>query len=186
MCIMLEKVDMKRKADWQDYDARMAHLEIRMGELQRACREQGIPIAIVFEGFSAAGKGTMIGKMISPLDPRGFKVYTMEKESEDDKMHPYLWRFATKMPAQGRIHIFDHSWYQGYPQVLQAEEIRQYERQYTDDGVVLIKFFLAITKERRSAFRHWKRARIQNGVSPKRIGRKIRIMIIIWSNTILC
>lgn len=145
MCIMLEKVDMKRKADWQDYDARMAHLEIRMGELQRACREQGIPIAIVFEGFSAAGKGTMIGKMISPLDPRGFKVYTMEKESEDDKMHPYLWRFATKMPAQGRIHIFDHSWYQGYPQVLQAEEIRQYERQYTDDGVVLIKFFLAIT-----------------------------------------
>ena len=50
---MLEKVDMNRKADWKDYDDRMAHLEIRMGELQRECRTLGIPIAIVFEGFSA-------------------------------------------------------------------------------------------------------------------------------------
>lgn len=142
---MLEKVDMNRKADWKDYDDRMAHLEIRMGELQRECRELGIPIAIVFEGFSASGKGTMIGKMIRPLDPRGFKVYTMGKASEDEKMHPFFWRYATKMPAKGRIHIFDRSWYQGYPKHLQTEEIRQFERQFTSDGTVLIKFFLAIT-----------------------------------------
>lgn len=144
---MLEKVDMNRKAEWNDYDDRMAHLEIRMGELQRECRQLGIPIAIVFEGFSASGKGTMIGKMIQPLDPRGFKVYTMEKESEDEKMHPYFWRYATKMPAKGRIHIFDRSWYLGYPRHLQTEEIRQYERQFTNDGTVVIKFFLAITKK---------------------------------------
>lgn len=144
---MLEKVDMNRKAEWNDYDDRMAHLEIRMGELQRECRQLGIPIAIVFEGFSASGKGTMIGKMIQPLDPRGFKVYTMEKESEDEKMHPYFWRYATKMPAKGRIHIFDRSWYLGYPGHLQTEEIRQYERQFTNDGTVVIKFFLAITKK---------------------------------------
>lgn len=144
---MLEKVNMNRKAEWNDYSDRMAHLEIRMGELQRECRELGIPIAIVFEGFSASGKGTMIGRMIQPLDPRGFKVYTMEKENEDEKMHPYFWRYATKMPAKGRIHIFDRSWYLGYPKHLQTEEIRQYERQFTNDGTVLIKFFLAITKK---------------------------------------
>lgn len=145
---MLDKIDMKKKADWQDYDARMAHLQIRMGELQRKCRELKIPIMILFEGFEASGKGTMINKMIQPLDPRGFRVFTMEKESEEDRMHPYFWRYCTKTPGKGRIHIFDRSWYQGLQDgQLSAEEIRQFERQFTDDGMVVIKFFLAITKK---------------------------------------
>lgn len=144
---MLEKIDEKKRADWPDYDDRMAHLEIRMGELQRQCKEMGIPIAIVFEGFESSGKGTMIGKMIQPLDPRGFKVYTMEKETEEQRMRSYLWRYATKMPAKGRIHIFDRSWYQGFAEELSAEEINRFEKQFTDDQVVLIKFFLAITKK---------------------------------------
>lgn len=145
---MLDKIDMKKEVKQQDYDARMAHLEIRMGELQRKCKELEIPIMIVFEGFEASGKGTMINKMIQPLDPRGFKVYTMEKESETDKMHPYFWRYCTKTPAKGRIHIFDRSWYQGIEQgIITAEEVRQFERQFTDDDMVVIKFFLAITKK---------------------------------------
>ena len=81
---MLKQIDLKKKAQWQDYDARMAHLRIQMGELQRKCKELGIPVTIVFEGFEAAGKGTMINRMIQPLDPRGFQVYTMEKEYEED------------------------------------------------------------------------------------------------------
>lgn len=145
---MLDKIEMKKKADWQEYDAKMAHLEIRMGELQRQCKNLGIPIMILFEGFEASGKGTMINKMIQPLDPRGFKVYTMEKETKEDQMHPYLWRYATKTPAKGRMYIFDRSWYQGLATGdLTAEEIRQFERQYTEDGMLIVKFFLAITKK---------------------------------------
>ena len=145
---MLDKIDMKKEADKQTYDARMAHLEIRMGELQRECKRLGIPVTIVFEGFEASGKGTMINRMIRPLDPRGFKVYTMEKETEEDRMHAYLWRYNIKMPAKGRIHIFDKSWYQGFPEGrISAEEIRRYEKQFTDDGMLLVKFFLAITKK---------------------------------------
>jgi polyphosphate:AMP phosphotransferase len=145
---MLDKINMKKEADKENYDVRMAHLEIRMGELQRECKELNIPIMIVFEGFEASGKGTMINRMIRPLDPRGFKVYTMEKETEEDRMHPYLWRYSIKTPAKGRIHIFDHSWYQGFSSgKLSAEEIRQFEKQFTDDGMLLVKFFLAITKK---------------------------------------
>ena len=145
---MLSQIDLNKKADWQDYELRMSQLELRMGELQRKCRELGIPIMILFEGFEASGKGTMIGKMIRPLDPRGFKVYTMEKEYEEDKMHPYLWRYSIKTPERGRIHIFDKSWYQGLEEGgVWYDEIRQYEKQFTDDGMVLIKFFLAITKK---------------------------------------
>ncbi len=145
---MLKQINLKKKAEWQDYDDRMAHLRIQMGELQRKCKELGIPVTIVFEGFEAAGKGTMINKMIQPLDPRGFQVYTMEKEYEEDMRHPYLWRYHIKMPARGRIHIFDHSWYQGLGDGrLTPEEVRLYEKQFTDDGMVLIKFFLGITKK---------------------------------------
>ena len=84
---MLDKVMMERKEVRKDYDERLAHLEIRMGELQRQCRSMGIPIVIVFEGFSASGKGTMIGRMIRPLDPRGFQVFTMEKETKEDSQN---------------------------------------------------------------------------------------------------
>ena len=111
---MLEKIDLKKKATWSDTDDRIKKLEIRIGELQRKCKDLGIPIMVLFEGYEASGKGTMIGRMIRALDPRGFQVFPMEKETEEDKMHPYLWRFFTKTPAKGRIHIFDKSWYQGY------------------------------------------------------------------------
>ncbi len=49
--LMLDKVMMERKEVRKDYDERLVHLEIRMGELQRQCRSMGIPIVIVFEGF---------------------------------------------------------------------------------------------------------------------------------------
>ena len=143
---MLEKIDLKKKAKWPDTDERIEKLEIRIGELQRRCKELGIPIMVLFEGYEASGKGTMIGRMIRALDPRGFQVFPMEKETEEDRMHPYLWRFFTKTPAKGRIHIFDKSWYQGYfSDVLTPEEIRQFEKQFVDDGNLIVKFFLAIT-----------------------------------------
>ncbi len=143
---MLEKIDLKKKANWEDTDERIKKLEIRIGELQRRCKELGIPIMVLFEGYEASGKGTMIGRMIRALDPRGFQVFPMEKETEEDKMHPYLWRFFTKTPAKGRIHIFDKSWYQGFfDDKLTPEEIRQFEKQFVDDGNLIVKFFLAIT-----------------------------------------
>ncbi len=107
----------------------------------------GIPIVIVFEGFSASGKGTMIGRMIRPLDPRGFQVFTMEKETKEDKRHPYLWRYATKMPAKGRIHIFDHSWYQGFRMFYRRTKSAGTKSSLPTMGLFLIKFFLAITKK---------------------------------------
>ncbi len=145
---MLEKINLKKKGDWKDFGERVKKLEVRIGELQRRAKELGIPVMVLFEGYEASGKGTMIGRMIRAFDPRGFQVFTTEKESEEDRMHPYLWRFFTKTPAKGRIHIFDKSWYQGYfSGKLTPEEIRQFEKQFTDDGNLIIKFFLAITRK---------------------------------------
>lgn len=156
---MLEKIDLSKKMGKKEYRQQMDMLGPKLGELQRKCKELRIPVIIVFEGFGAAGKGTMINRLIRPLDPRGFDVYAVSGESEEERMHPFLWRFWTKTPAKGRIAIFDRSWYRRvlidrFDGVTSTEqlgyaynEIVSFEQQLADDGNVIIKFFLDITKK---------------------------------------
>jgi len=72
--------------------------------LQRKCKEHGIPILIIVEGLSAAGKGTLINRIIQPLDPRGFKVSCIASPSRDEQLRPFLWRFGVVLqaPAESR------------------------------------------------------------------------------------
>jgi polyphosphate:AMP phosphotransferase len=151
--------------DKQKYKAIIPRLQLEVGELQRALREKGIPVMIVFEGWGAAGKGTQINNLMLSLDPRGFNVYLVKSPNEEEYMRPFLWRFWLRIPAAGRIAIFDRSWYRRVTtdrvegSVARTElmktfaEIRTFERQLTDGGTVIIKFFLHISKkEQRKRF----------------------------------
>lgn len=156
---MLEKIDLTKKMEKEEYEKRMKRLEPELGRLQRECRERKIPVMIVFEGYGASGKGAQIGALIYALDPRGFTVYPVNNETEEERLHPYLWRFWTKLPEAGRIALYDSSWYRrvlndrfdqktGEAKVLEAfDSILAFERQLTDGGIVLIKFFLDIDKK---------------------------------------
>lgn len=156
---MLEKIDLSKNLTKKEFSKMKDQLFAQLAFLQREAKALGIPVIIVFEGWGAAGKGTLINRLIQPLDPRGFSVYTTEKETEQESMHPFLWRFWTKTPAKGRITIFDRSWYRRVlndrfdgitteEQVGRAfDEITAFERQLTDDGNVMIKFFLHISKK---------------------------------------
>lgn len=127
--------------------------------LQREAKALGIPVVVVVEGWGASGKGALINNLILPLDPRGFLVYTIKDESEEEMRHPFLWRFMTKTPKKGEIAVFDRSWYR---RVLNEhiekkvdskkfdndiEEIKAFEKMLADDGVLIVKYFLHITKE---------------------------------------
>lgn len=156
---MLDQIDLTKKMEKDEYKARMENMMPRLSRLQRECKELGIPVMIVFEGFGAAGKGVQISKLISALDPRGFCVYAINGESKDEQLRPFLWRFWTKTPEKGRIAIFDRSWYRRvlvdrFDGVTTSkelsyayEEINSFERQLTDGGYVIIKLFLAIDKK---------------------------------------
>ena len=156
---MLEKLDLTKKMGKEEYKEKMEHLEKSLGKLQRRCKELNIPVMIAFEGFGAAGKGLQIGKLIQALDPRGFRVYAVKSETEEEKLHPFLWRFWTKLPEKGRIAIYDTSWYTRVlkdrfdkkvkkPELADAyESILSFEDQLTEDGMVIIKLFLAIDKK---------------------------------------
>ena len=163
---MLEKIDLSKKIDKDAYKERIREQSEKLGEMQRRCKDAGIPIMIVFEGMGASGKGTQINHLIQALDPRGFDVYANDKSTREERLHPFLWRFWTKLPAQGRIALFDRSWYrqvtmerfdgkiQETAMAGALKDIQSFERQLTDDGMVIIKLFLYISeKEQKKRFK---------------------------------
>lgn len=163
---MLEQMDLTKNIDKKTYKRRVKESVQKLGLLQRECRKAGIPIVIVFEGMGASGKGMQINRLIQALDPRGFHVYACNPSTREEKLYPFLWRYWTKTPARGQIAIFDRSWYRmvqvdrfdgltsedrlsdGYQDIL------SFEKQLSDDGTVIIKFFLYIDKkEQKKRFR---------------------------------
>ena len=162
---MLEKVDLTKKMSKEEYKRKMDHLEGRLGQLQRQCKELKIPVLIVFEGFGASGKGLQIGYLIQSMDPRGFQVFPIKNDTEEERMHPFMWRFWTKTPERGRIAIFDGSWYRRVlidrfekrtkeKDISRAfQSINSFEEQLSDDGNVIVKLFLDIDqKEQKKRF----------------------------------
>jgi polyphosphate:AMP phosphotransferase len=155
---MLETVDLSATLIKSDYKKLRDDLDIQLAQLQREARQANIPIVVVFEGWEAAGKGTLLGQLLQALDPRGFKVHSIGPPTEEERFRPPMWRFWRRLPARGTIAIFDQSWYSqpllgqivdGLPEhdrLLAYEHIRILERQWSDDGVLIVKFFLHISK----------------------------------------
>ena len=149
-----------------DYEVQIEALSRELGRLQREIRAQGIPVIIVFEGWEASGKGTAINSMLLALDPRGFQVHTVQPPTKEERLHPHLWRFWKKLPQAGNIAIFDRSWYDKLfdPNSKRGRgdavtDILAFERTLTDSGLLLLKFFLHISKEEQA--RRFKKLRAQ-------------------------
>ena len=137
----------------------MPALAKRLYAVQKQSWDAGIPVVILFEGWDAAGKGTSIQRLSRHLDPRGYKLYPIREARTYEKKHPWLWRFWLKLPARGELAVFDRSWY-GRVMVERVEnlipergwrrayrDILDFERTIADDGHLIIKFFLHISKE---------------------------------------
>lgn len=156
---MLESLDLSVKMKKAAYREAIGPLREALRDTQRAVRAARIPVIVLFEGWDASGKGDSIASLVYPLDPRGFKVYTTQAPNEEERFHPFLWRFFSRLPARGDFALFDRSWNRRLLEdrlngeikpadaPLVAAEIREFERQLTDDGAVLVKFWLHISKK---------------------------------------
>ncbi|MCD7866683.1 MAG: polyphosphate:AMP phosphotransferase [Clostridiales bacterium] len=131
----------------------------RLYELQMEIKNHKIPVLVLFEGWDASGKGSMIGKVIRNIDPRFFKVATMSAPTEEDKRRPFLYRFFKEIPEAGKFTFLDGGWMeQTCREVMNGQlsreaydnrinSIRRFERQLTDNGYLVIKFFMHIDKK---------------------------------------
>ena len=100
---MLDKLDLDRSLTKGEYRSQMDKLGVRLGDLHRKMHELAIPAVIVFEGWDAAGRGTLINDLILQLDPRGFNVFAHGISNHDEAVRwPYLWRLLEHDSGGGK------------------------------------------------------------------------------------
>jgi len=175
--IKLDLLDQEKSIEQDEYKTRLKQQQLELLKRQLVLRERKGSLIIVLEGPDAAGKGGAIKRITENLDPRLMRVYSIIKPTPEEYQHHYMWRFWNKLPAYGTIAIFDRSWY-GRVLVERVEgfatdaewkrayrEINEFEQQLIDDGSVIVKLYLQITKDeqlqrfrRREAdpYKHWK------------------------------
>jgi AMP-polyphosphate phosphotransferase len=156
---MLENINLKKKLSREEAKRLLPPLQQRLSELEKACWDHHVPTMMVFEGWDAAGKGTIISALTQRLDPRGFKLYPITAPRTYEQHRPWLWRFWLKVPNRGEMVLFDRSWYirvleERVEETIPEKEWRQayrdileFERMLADDGTAILKFFLHISKK---------------------------------------
>jgi polyphosphate kinase 2 (PPK2 family) len=163
---MLENINLKKKLSREEYKLALPAIQQRLYDLEKACWDHGVATVVVFEGWDASGKGTVIAALTQRLDPRGFKLYPITAPRTYEQQHPWLWRFWLKVPNRGEMVIFDRSWYirvlderveGAIPEKAWRDAYRdivEFERTLADDGAAILKFFLHISKkEQKERFR---------------------------------
>jgi polyphosphate kinase 2 (PPK2 family) len=155
---MLETLDLHQRLARAAYKSRMRRLQERLRELQYAASAAGQAIIICLEGWEFAEKGELIRILTEKLDPRIFRIHPESEPTPLEKRYHFLWRYQVQLPAYGEMGLFEGSW---YGRVLAErctrtiakhewreafEQINQFERWLTDEGQLVLKFWVHISK----------------------------------------
>ena len=148
------------------YTDELAHLQFELIKLQEWVRLHGLRVLVVFEGRDAAGKGGVIKRIASPLNPRVCRIVALPKPTERERGEWYFQRYVAHLPSRGEIVLFDRSWYNraGVERVMgfcTKEEYREFlracplfEEMLIRSGIHLIKYWFSVSKtEQRRRFR---------------------------------
>lgn len=143
----------------EEMEQRLKKARARLEQQQILMKEKKLPVLVLLEGWGAAGKGSVLGKIIKNIDPRFFKVAVMDEPTEEEARKPFLYRHFVKIPEAGKFVFMDSGWMsevtreklrgelseQEYKKKI--ESIKRFERQLTDNGYLLMKFFFQIDEK---------------------------------------
>ena len=135
-------------------------LSRRLVELQENLyAEQKRAMLVVMQAMDAGGKDSTLKAVFGPVDPAGCKVKSFKKPNDEELAHDYLWRVHHYAPKRGYIGVFNRSHYEDavtvavkhlVPEPIWSKRvghINDFERMLTDEGTVIVKFFLHISKD---------------------------------------
>jgi AMP-polyphosphate phosphotransferase len=156
----LDKIEMMDDPiDESIYDRDLKKLQNRLLDLQIHGLNAGERAIICIDGWDAAGKGGLIGRVVDGLEPKSVHVWRIGAPTPEEQGRHYLWRFWQRLPVRGDWAIFDRTWY-GRVLVERVEgfcdkaawkrayrEINEFERQLTDDGVRIVKLLVHVSAE---------------------------------------
>ena len=143
----------------EELKTRLSDARNQLYDLQMKIKEHKVPVLALFEGWGTAGKGSTIGKVIRNIDPRFFKVVTMSEPTAEEQRYPFLYRYFKHIPEQGKFTFLDSGWMEQICRERleekndekeygsRIESIRRFERQLTDNGYLVLKFFMHIDQE---------------------------------------
>jgi polyphosphate kinase 2 (PPK2 family) len=156
---ILKALDLTQKIEKKKFQEELEKYQGKLALLTRDAKFKDMTVITVFEGNDAAGKGGSIRRITSAVDARQYEVVPIAAPTEEERAQPYLWRFWRHIPRKGRVTIFDRSWY-GRVLVERVEgfcspadwmrayqEINDFEAQLVRHNIVVVKFWLTISKE---------------------------------------
>jgi polyphosphate:AMP phosphotransferase len=156
---IVRSLDLGLKLAREKYEEQLDEYRAKLNRLSRHARLKSRAVIVAFEGNDAAGKGGAIRRVTRALDARQYQNVPVAAPTEEERAQPYLWRFWRQVPRRGRFAIFDRSWY-GRVLVERVEglasefdwtrayaEINDFEEQLAENGAIVIKFWLSISKE---------------------------------------
>lgn len=156
---VLKTLDMTQSMIKDEYQEQLIKYQGKLNKLTRDPKFKYTSVIAVFEGNDAAGKGGAIRRITGALDARWYQVIPIAAPTEEERDQPYLWRFWRHLPRKGRVTMFDRSWY-GRVLVERIEEfcseadwmrayseINEFEAQICRHRMVVVKFWLTITKD---------------------------------------
>ena len=141
------------------YEKEKELLQIELVKLQRYIKKNNLRVAVIFEGRDAAGKGGNIRRFMEHLNPRSMRLVALNKPTDVERGQWYFRRYIQHLPNPGEIVFFDRSWYnravvepvmgfcseERYRQFM--VQLPEFEHMLYEDGVIIVKFWLSITKE---------------------------------------
>jgi PPK2 family polyphosphate:nucleotide phosphotransferase len=157
-----------------DKEKAQARLDVNIARLtdlqERLFAEHRWAVLIVLQGMDTSGKDGVVKHVMTGINPQGCDVHSFKAPSPEELDHDFFWRFVRRLPERGRIGIFNRSYYEEvlvtrvHPDLLARErlphlrsadhiwrhrfaDICTFERSLTDNGVLVLKFFLHISKE---------------------------------------
>ncbi len=156
---ILSDLPFEERLSKEKYGTKVVKAQGELALLSRSPKMASHSVVVVFEGMDAAGKGGAIRRVTQALDARRYSVVPIAAPTDEERAQPYLWRFWRHMPRHGRFVVFDRSWY-GRVLVERVEgfasesawtrayaEINDFEEQLTEAGTIVVKCWLAITKD---------------------------------------
>ena len=142
-----------------NYEKEKKLLQIELVKLQRWVKNNKKRVAVIFEGRDAAGKGGNIRRFMEHMNPRSMRLVALNKPTDVERGQWYFRRYIQHLPNPGEIVFFDRSWYnravvepvmgfctdEQYRQFM--VQLPEFEHMLYEDGVIIVKFWLSITKE---------------------------------------
>ncbi|QXP74208.1 polyphosphate kinase 2 [Tenacibaculum sp. HL-MS23] len=141
------------------YEKELKKLQIELVKLQQWIAKNNKRVAVIFEGRDAAGKGGNIRRFMEHLNPRSMRLVALNKPTVVEKGQWYFQRYIKELPDPGEIVFFDRSWYNravvepvmGFCTKVEYDkflvQVPEFEHMLYEDGVVIIKFWLSISKD---------------------------------------